>query len=158
MSNFRPVKRVLDIVRVFERVQRELPAVLLMVGDGPERASAQALARRLGIAERVRFPGPPGQHRGDHGGRRSLSAALRARKLRPLRTRGDGLRRARHRQRRGRPAEVVEQGVTGYLLPVGDIDGMATRALELFRDEARRRTMARPPAGARLSSSMPKTS
>jgi len=57
MSNFRPVKRVADIVRVFERVNREVPSVLLMAGDGPERASAQALARRLGVADRVRFLG-----------------------------------------------------------------------------------------------------
>lgn len=56
-SNFRPVKRVSDVVRIVERVNREVPAVLLMAGEGPERAQAQALARRLGIAERVRFLG-----------------------------------------------------------------------------------------------------
>jgi len=55
VSNFRPVKRPLDVVRIHDRVLREMPAVLLMVGEGPERASAQALARRLGIADSVRF-------------------------------------------------------------------------------------------------------
>ena len=49
VSNFRPVKRPLDVVRILERVIREVPAVLLMVGEGPERASAQALAR-LGLS------------------------------------------------------------------------------------------------------------
>ena len=49
VSNFRPVKRVLDVVRIFERVAREVDAVLLMVGEGPERSSAQALGRRLGL-------------------------------------------------------------------------------------------------------------
>ena len=57
ISNFRPVKRPLDTVRILERVNREVPAVLLLVGEGPERASAQALARRLGLEERVRFLG-----------------------------------------------------------------------------------------------------
>ena len=57
VSNFRPVKRVLDVVRIFERVVREVDAVLLMVGEGPERSSAQALARRLGLVDRLRFLG-----------------------------------------------------------------------------------------------------
>src|SRR4029450_325352 len=57
ISNFRPVKRVLDVVRILDRVTREVPAVLLMVGEGPERSSAQALARRLGLQDRVRFLG-----------------------------------------------------------------------------------------------------
>ena len=49
VSNFRPVKRILDVVAVFERVMREVPAVLLMIGDGPERSSAEALAREHGL-------------------------------------------------------------------------------------------------------------
>src|SRR5262249_56508259 len=57
VSNFRPVKRISDVVRIFERVAREVDAVLLMVGEGPERASAQALARRRGLQDRVRFLG-----------------------------------------------------------------------------------------------------
>ena len=48
-SNFRPVKRITDVIRIFERVARESDAVLLMVGEGPERSAAQALARRLGL-------------------------------------------------------------------------------------------------------------
>ena len=44
LSNFRPVKRVLDVVKVFAQVQRELPAQLILVGDGPDRSAAEWLA------------------------------------------------------------------------------------------------------------------
>ena len=57
LSNFRPVKRVLDVVEVFARVVRAMPARLLMIGDGPERSAAEFLARRLNIADRVTFVG-----------------------------------------------------------------------------------------------------
>ncbi len=49
LSNFRPVKRVVDVVKVFAQVQRELPAQLVLVGDGPERSAAEWLAHDLGI-------------------------------------------------------------------------------------------------------------
>ena len=92
VSNFRPVKRVLDVVRIFERVSREVPSVLLMVGEGPERASAQALARRLGLQDRVRFLGRQDriEELTAHG--RRLPAAVRAGVVRPVRAGGDGLR------------------------------------------------------------------
>jgi N-acetyl-alpha-D-glucosaminyl L-malate synthase BshA len=57
LSNFRPVKRVLDVIEIFARVSHALPARLLMIGDGPERSAAEFLARRLGVAERVDFVG-----------------------------------------------------------------------------------------------------
>jgi N-acetyl-alpha-D-glucosaminyl L-malate synthase BshA len=57
LSNFRPVKRVLDVIEIFARVQRALPARLLLIGDGPERSAAEFLAMRLGIADRVDFVG-----------------------------------------------------------------------------------------------------
>src|SRR5690606_18544579 len=57
VSNFRPVKRVLDVVKVFDAVQKEVPSVLLMIGDGPERDGAHALARELGHGGRVHFLG-----------------------------------------------------------------------------------------------------
>jgi len=57
VSNFRPVKRVADVIRVFAGVRRVLPATLVMVGDGPERDSAQAEVDRLGLAQDVRFFG-----------------------------------------------------------------------------------------------------
>jgi N-acetyl-alpha-D-glucosaminyl L-malate synthase BshA len=57
LSNFRPVKRVLDVIEVFARVARALPARLLLIGDGPERSAAEFLAVRLGVADRVDFVG-----------------------------------------------------------------------------------------------------
>src|SRR5690606_5952242 len=57
VSNFRPVKRVGDVIAIFDRVQREVPSRLLLVGDGPERAEAAAQADRLGLEDRVIFLG-----------------------------------------------------------------------------------------------------
>jgi N-acetyl-alpha-D-glucosaminyl L-malate synthase BshA len=57
LSNFRPVKRILDVVEVFARVANALPARLMMIGDGPDRSSAEHLALRLGVADRIHFLG-----------------------------------------------------------------------------------------------------
>jgi N-acetyl-alpha-D-glucosaminyl L-malate synthase BshA len=57
ISNFRPVKRVTDVVRVFKKVSDQIPARLVMVGDGPERLSAIGVARQLGITDRIRWLG-----------------------------------------------------------------------------------------------------
>jgi N-acetyl-alpha-D-glucosaminyl L-malate synthase BshA len=141
ISNFRPVKRVLDTVRILERVAREVPSVLLMVGEGPERSSAQALARRLGLADRVRFLGT----------RESVEeiAALADVFLLPSELESFGLSALEAMScavpvvgsDAGGLPEVVTSGETGYLLPVGDVDGMAARVLELLRDEGRRKAM-----------------
>jgi N-acetyl-alpha-D-glucosaminyl L-malate synthase BshA len=56
-SNFRKIKRVDDVVRIFEMINREVPSKLMMVGDGPERHGAEELSRELGICEHVRFVG-----------------------------------------------------------------------------------------------------
>ncbi len=57
LSNFRPVKRIQDVIEIFDRVQKKLPARLLLIGDGPERSRAEWMARRLGIDDRVLFLG-----------------------------------------------------------------------------------------------------
>ncbi|HYX69911.1 MAG TPA: N-acetyl-alpha-D-glucosaminyl L-malate synthase BshA, partial [Terriglobales bacterium] len=57
LSNFRPVKRVTDVVEIFDRIQKQLPARLLMIGDGPDRSAAEWLVRRKGLQERVNFAG-----------------------------------------------------------------------------------------------------
>jgi N-acetyl-alpha-D-glucosaminyl L-malate synthase BshA len=57
LSNFRPVKRVLDVIEVFAKIAEELPARLMLIGDGPDRSAAEFLALRLGVAERVHFLG-----------------------------------------------------------------------------------------------------
>jgi N-acetyl-alpha-D-glucosaminyl L-malate synthase BshA len=141
VSNFRPVKRIMDVVRILERVNREVPAVLLMVGEGPERSSAQALARRLGLQDRVRFLGT-------QEGVQEI-AAMADVFLLPSELESFGLS-ALEAMACGVPVigsdagglpEVVTSGETGYLLPVGDVEGMAARALELFRDDRRRGLM-----------------
>jgi L-malate glycosyltransferase len=141
VSNFRPVKRVLDTVRIFERVTREIDAVLLMVGEGPERSSAQALARRLGILDRIRFLGTQQQI--------AEIAALADVFLLPSELESFGLS-ALEAMACGVPVvgsdagglpEVVRHAESGYLLPVGDVDGMATRTIEILRDDERRREM-----------------
>ena len=135
ISNFRPVKRPLDVVRIFERVARELPAVLLMVGEGPERASAQALARRLGLADRVRFLG-----RQD---RIEELTGIADVFLLPSELESFGLS-ALEAMACGVPVvgsdagglpEVVKHTETGFLLPVGDIEGMAARTIEILKDD-----------------------
>jgi N-acetyl-alpha-D-glucosaminyl L-malate synthase BshA len=143
MSNFRPVKRVLDIVRVLERVNREIPTVLLMVGDGPERASAQALARRLGISQSVRFLGRQDRIEQFTGVAHVylLLSELESFGLSALEAMACGVP-VIGTDVGGLP-EVVRSGETGYLLPVGDVEGMAARTLDLLRDEERRRTMGR---------------
>src|SRR5690606_31743895 len=56
-SNFRKVKRVEDVVKIFDKVSQQIPSKLLMVGDGPERSNAEELARDLGISDNIRFLG-----------------------------------------------------------------------------------------------------
>jgi N-acetyl-alpha-D-glucosaminyl L-malate synthase BshA len=141
VSNFRPVKRVLDTVRIFERVAREIDAVLLMVGEGPERSSAQALARRLGVGERVRFLGT--QHDiADIAGMSDvflLPSELESFGLSALEAMACGV--PVVGSDAGGLPEVVRHAESGYLLPVGDVEGMAGRAIEILRDDERRREM-----------------
>jgi len=143
ISNFRPVKRVFDVVRILERVSREVPAVLLMLGEGPERASAQALARRLGVQDRVRFLGT--QERVEE------LAGIADVFLLPSELESFGLS-ALEAMACGVPVvgsdagglpELVAHGETGFLLPVGDIEGMSARVLEILKDDATRRRMGR---------------
>jgi N-acetyl-alpha-D-glucosaminyl L-malate synthase BshA len=152
VSNMRPVKRVLDVVRIHERVSREVPAVLLMVGEGPERASAQALARRLGTLPQVRFLGAQDSV--------AEIAALADVFLLPSELESFGLS-ALEAMACGVPVvgsdagglpEVVKHAESGYLLPVGDVEGMAARTLEVLRDEERRKEMGH--AGRRRAAAL----
>ncbi|HVT37913.1 MAG TPA: N-acetyl-alpha-D-glucosaminyl L-malate synthase BshA [Gemmatimonadaceae bacterium] len=137
ISNFRPVKRVLDVVRVFHRVRREMPAVLVMVGDGPDRLSAEEEARALGIEKEVFFLG-----RIDAVAPLLASADLF---LLPSDRESFGLS-ALEALACGVPAlaydaggivEVIKDGETGLLLPVGDVEAMAAAATAILGDVAR---------------------
>lgn len=156
ISNFRPVKRVLDVVRTFARVRKEIPSVLVMVGDGPDRLSAEEEARSLGVEQDVHFLG-----RIDAVAPLLSCADLF---LLPSDAESFGLS-ALEALACGAPAlgynvgglrEVVKDGVTGALRPVGDFEGLAEFAIAVLKDPARWKTMsaaAAADARARFSSS-----
>lgn len=135
VSNFRPVKRVMDVIEVFEKVMRVIPSRLVMVGDGPDRSRAEAHCRERRLRDRVFFLGNvPNLEEvlgvsdlfllpsdSESFGMAALEAM--ASEVPVIATRAGGL------------PEVVEDGVTGYLMPVGDVDGMAARAIEILSDD-----------------------
>jgi N-acetyl-alpha-D-glucosaminyl L-malate synthase BshA len=155
ISNFRPVKRVLDVVRIFAKLRKEIPAALVMVGDGPDRPSAEEEARALGVERDVHFLG-----RIDAVAPLLASADLF---LLPSDRESFGLS-ALEALACGVPAlgydvggitEVVKTGVTGALAPVGDLDGLAAFGVSLLRNPERWRAMsdaAAADARARFSS------
>jgi N-acetyl-alpha-D-glucosaminyl L-malate synthase BshA len=137
VSNFRKVKRVGDVVRTFAGIQAEVPSRLVLVGDGPERPDAQAEAERLGVADRVVFLGKQ-----DSVAELMACADLL---LLPSQSESFGLV-ALEAMAAGVPVvasavgglpEVVEEGVNGFLRPVGDTEAMAEAAIGLLRDPHR---------------------
>jgi N-acetyl-alpha-D-glucosaminyl L-malate synthase BshA len=136
ISNFRPVKRVVDVIRVFARVRAQQPCVLVMVGDGPDRHAAEEEARRLGVAAEVRFLGKidtvaPLFAAADVYVFPSESESFGLSALEALAS-GVPVVAARV----GGVPEVVRDGVTGALLPLGDVEGMA-EAVRGFLDPSR---------------------
>src|SRR5205807_9245776 len=136
VSNFRPVKRVRDVVRVFAGIRRELPATLVLVGDGPDRDAAEQEADRLKLGRDVRFFGKVD----------NVADLLRGSDLflLPSETESFGLA-ALEAMACGVPViasavgglpEVVVHGETGYLAPPGAVDEMTERALAILRDDA----------------------
>jgi L-malate glycosyltransferase len=155
LSNFRPVKRLTDVVEIFDRVRKEVPSKLLLIGDGPDRSKAEWLAVQKGIHDHVIFLGK--QDRVQE--KLAISdvmllpselesfglAALEAMacKVVPITTRVGGL------------PEVIEHGRTGFMAEVGDIETMARYAIDLLRDEKKLDIMgvqARATAQARFCS------
>jgi N-acetyl-alpha-D-glucosaminyl L-malate synthase BshA len=141
ISNFREVKRVKDVVRIFARVRRAMPATLLMIGDGPERADAERESRELAVDGDVRFLG-----------RIDTVATLLQQSdlfLLPSQSESFGLAALEAMacgvpvvgSRVGGLPELIQDGVTGLLEPPGSVEAMARRALELLRDPARHRAM-----------------
>lgn len=137
ISNFRPVKRVRDVVRIYARVSREVPSVLVMVGDGPDRVEAEEEALKLGVDRDVFFLGKL-----DAVAPLLASADLF---LLPTQSESFGLSALEALasgvpvigSRAGGLPEVVRDGETGALCTVGDVDGMAAAAGHLLRDPAR---------------------
>lgn len=135
ISNFRPVKRVGDVVRIFHRIQRRVPARLVMVGDGPERQLANETAGELGISDRVVFLGkldsvaellacadlfllPSDEESFGLVALEAMSSGVPV-----VGSAGSGL------------SEVVADGETGSLHAVGDVEAMAESGSRILGDE-----------------------
>ncbi len=137
ISNMRPVKRVKDVISIFANVAREVPSVLVMVGDGPDRVVAEQEARTLGVADSVFFLG-----------KLDSVAPLLANAdlfLLPTVSESFGLS-ALEALACGVPVigahagglpEVVRHGETGFLCQPGDVDGMSRAAIALLTDGER---------------------
>jgi L-malate glycosyltransferase len=156
LSNFRPVKRIPDVIEIFDRVQKQVPARLLMIGDGPERSPAEWLAVKKGIHNKVDFLGKqdriheklpvadvmllPSQL--ESFGLAALEAM--ACEVVPIATNVGGV------------PEVIDHGKTGFLAEVGDVEAMANYALEILTDDTKLKQMgeqARASAQARFCAS-----
>jgi len=143
VSNFRAVKRVRDVIRVYSEVNRELPSVLVMIGDGPDRPAAEEEARMLGLEQSVSFLGKLDQ----------IAPLLAAADLflLPSQSESFGLS-ALEALASGVPVvgtnagglpEVVRDGETGILCPVGDVPAMAAASLSILQNPKRWAEMSR---------------
>ncbi len=143
ISNFRPVKRLTDVIEIFDRVRKEMPAKLLLLGDGPDRSPAEWLAVKKDIHNDVIFLGKREQVYETLGicdvlllpselesfGLVALEAM--ASEVIPIATNVGGV------------PEVIDHGKSGFLSDVGDVDTMARYAIEILSDESRLRQMGK---------------
>jgi N-acetyl-alpha-D-glucosaminyl L-malate synthase BshA len=143
VSNFRPVKRVLDCIRILAEVRKRAPAHLLMAGDGPERGPAEHLARDLRVDRHVTFLGKQ-----DHVERLLplahvllMPSELESFGLAALEAMACGVPPVATRV--GGVPELITGGVDGYLEAVGDVEAQAARVAALLSDEKLHRAMSR---------------
>jgi N-acetyl-alpha-D-glucosaminyl L-malate synthase BshA len=142
LSNFRPVKRVLDCVRILAEVRKTVNARLLMVGDGPERGPAEHLAAQLGVRESVEFVGK--QNHVERLIRKAhvllMPSEMESFGLAALEAMACGV--VPVATRVGGVPELITDGVDGCLEQAGDIKGLAARTAELLADPAVHARMA----------------
>lgn len=135
VSNFRKVKRIPDVVKIFAKIQEKIPAKLLMVGDGPEKAAAEELCRKLGILDKVLFLGNSNEV--------DQILSYTDLFLLPSETESFGLAALEAMawsvpvisSNSGGLPEVNIDGISGFLSLVGDVDSMAANALSILEDE-----------------------
>ncbi|GLI07213.1 glycosyl transferase [Paenibacillus tyrfis] len=136
ISNFRPVKRVTDVVDIFDRVRKEVPSRLLFVGEGPELSKVLCKVKELGLLDRVTFCGK----QDDVAQLLSLADLM----LLPSEKESFGLV-ALEAMACGVPTiasnaggipELITHGETGYLADIGDVEQMAAYAIALLKDES----------------------
>ena len=135
VSNFRPVKRIMDVVKIFEKIIKEIPAKLIMVGEGPDKEKAIDYCAKQGIADSVKFIGKSNQvfevlcysdlfilpSETESFGLAALEAMMM--KVPVISSNTGGL------------SEVNVEGKTGFLFDVGDINGMAKKSIELLKND-----------------------
>lgn len=135
ISNFRKVKRIPDVIKVFHKVQQKLPAKLIMVGEGPEKEGAELLCEKLGISDRVIFLGNSNEidrilcfsdlfllpSESESFGLAALEAMIN--RVPVISSNAGGI------------PEVNEHGVTGFLSDVGAVDEMAKNAISILEDD-----------------------
>ncbi len=135
ISNFRKVKRIPDVVRIFHKIQKEIPSKLIMVGEGPEKEGAERLCETLGIADRVIFLGNSNEidkilcfsdlfllpSESESFGLAALEAMVN--KVPVISSDAGGI------------PEVNTHGVTGFLSNIGDIEDMSKNAIKILRDD-----------------------
>jgi N-acetyl-alpha-D-glucosaminyl L-malate synthase BshA len=137
VSNFRPVKRVSDVIRIFDLVRQKIPAKLLHVGDGPDRGECEKLCRELKICDSVKFLGK----------QTALVEILSLADLFliPSQSESFGLA-ALEAMSCGLPVisssigglpELIVHGETGYISEIGDVERMAKYALDLLTNETK---------------------
>jgi N-acetyl-alpha-D-glucosaminyl L-malate synthase BshA len=143
VSNFRPVKRLCDVIEIFDRVQKRVPSRLLLMGDGPERSRAEWLVNQKGLRSRVEFLGKVDRVYE----KLSIADLL----LVPSEMESFGLAALEGMACEvpaiatsvGGVPEVVDHERSGYLAQVGDVDTMARYAIDILSDEKRLREMGK---------------
>jgi L-malate glycosyltransferase len=142
LSNFRPVKRLTDVIEIFDRVHKKIPSKLLLIGDGPDRPAAERLANKKGIQRDVIFMGKQDNVH--------TKLALADVMLMPSELESFGLAALEGMACKvvpiatnvGGVPEVIEHGKSGYLADVGDVENMARYAIDLLGDDSALANMA----------------
>ncbi len=136
ISNFRKVKRPLDVVRIFERIQKKTNTILLMIGEGPEKEKARKLAMKIGIANKIKFLGKTSEV--------EKVLCISDLFLLPSEKESFGLA-ALEAMAAGVPVistntgglpEINLDGITGYTSDVGEVEDMAQKGISILRNSS----------------------